>query len=135
MGFGSSFIGCESFLESNPCDIMSHKLNWFKDSIDSNTFSVGVIFLKFVRATKLLICMVLHYVWRRDIFLHETFLEKTLRILINVFYWLYVIWCLTMSSYNDHQSFLCAWFLCYFIFYIQGSLSQYICYCNCLWRL
>ena len=47
---------------------------------------------------------------RRDFLLHRSYLTKTLRILICVFYWLYFIRCLTSLFSIDHHLHLCSVF-------------------------
>ena len=39
-GFGSNFVDCESFLESNSCDILALCETNLDDSIDTGNFSV-----------------------------------------------------------------------------------------------
>ena len=61
-----------------------------------------IVFLWFEKIFLLIICMVLHFMWRRDFRLHATYFWKALRILLYIFNW--------VSSFSpiDHLPLLCA---------------------------
>ena len=80
------------------------------------------------------ICMVLQLMWKKDVFLHGTYLQKTFQILTYVFNWIYFTQCLT-SFFSINHFFLCTVFLSCFIQHRWGSLDQPICWCICLFLM
>ena len=79
----SSFVEFESFLESSRPDILAL---CEANLDDSGNFSVKG-YLPLIRKILLLICMVLHFMWKKDSLLHGTYLKKTL--ITYVSDWLY----------------------------------------------
>ena len=56
-GLRSNFVGCESFLESNPPDILALYESKVEDSVDSNKLSVRGCSEGFCISAHLLICL------------------------------------------------------------------------------
>ena len=82
---GLNFADCESFLESNPPDILALCETNLYDLIDSRDFSVRGYRPLIEKDILVLICMVYQFVWRKEFVLRGTYLQKTLQILTYVF--------------------------------------------------
>ena len=107
-GLRSNFVECEFFVESNSREIIALCETNLDNSNDSGNFSVRV-YLALIQRVLLLICMILHFIWRKDRlpFARNLFLE----------------------NYGD--SYLCFWLdllhsvSCFFFLY--RSLSSSLC--------
>ena len=72
-GLCSSFVDCESFLESNSPDILALYETNLDDSIDFGIFSMRG-YLPFIQKILVLICMVLLFMLNKDFLLRGTYL-------------------------------------------------------------
>ena len=72
-GIRSNFVECESFLESNSPDILALCETNLDDSIDSGNFSVRG-YLPLIRKDSSTHMHVLQFMWKKDFFLHRTYL-------------------------------------------------------------
>ena len=108
-GRRSNFVDCESSLESNSPDILALCETNLDDSIDSGNLSVRG-YLPLIRKDFSTHMHGLAVHVKEGLPLHETYLWKTLQILIYFFDWLYFTQCLTSFSSVNHLLRLCAWF-------------------------
>ena len=108
----SSFVDCESFLESNSSDILALCEADLDDSIDSGNFSVRGYLPLIQKDCSTHMHGLAVYVKQGLLFARD--LQRSLQILIYVFDWLYFTQCLTCCSSIDLLLQLCARFLILF---------------------
>ena len=109
----SSFVDCESFLESNSPDILALCGTNLDGSIDSSNFSVRD-YLLLIRKDSIVIYAWSHSLCERRTSFCPRLIFRELQILTCVFDWLYFTQCLTSFSSIDHFLCLRAWFLILF---------------------
>ena len=116
-GLFSNFVDCESFLESNPPDILALCETNLDDSIVSGNFSVrGYLLLIWKDLTThmhdLAVCVKEGLLFAWDLYLENSYILN--QILTYVFDWLYFTQCYFFFLYRSPSSLLCSfWF--YFI--------------------
>ena len=110
----SQFYGnCQTLLESNSPDILAIRQTNLDGSVDTGIFSV-IGYLPLIRKDSTTHMHDLAVYVKGKLFLHRTYLGKTLWVLTCVSDWLYFAQHLASFSSNDHFLCFCPWFLILF---------------------